>query len=1402
MDALQGKVDSIDSEVREIGDALRDYLDAGTTPARKVKPPGTKAGRELLQHLLGRLEQVSTQLVGVSKLSSGLTPLPTGPNTPLSYGSPVAQQSQSPSRLRDAPRDAPPSPSPAAALPQPQPQPQPQPHAEHVAPPLRPDEPVAAPVLARPEDLAARPDAGSASSPLQKAGPLLSDHASPLFTCTYRDINLLNEDLFEEYSRHPIVRDRGYFKLDVQDLPLLKVEKMARPTKDHATSFCYKNESRSLIKVDTGKRVKFSSPKLPFPRSQKSRWTFEEQRDLWNSTALDPPKGTRPYIIGNPLFQDVELSPGEKLRSRGRTVLEGINTQYVYFNLTGKTITTMHREDAHVRSENLLRSGANKFWCFVKPTSTKRMEEQLRLIYPTMRGCSQSVRHLSLHIPPYQLDEWGVEYTLDYCVPGQAIVTEPGTYHQVLNLGPNYAIAINVEYLSSPDFPIDYFFCDDNCPDKFAMSPEDFLIYPKPPLPGVEPAREQSGDEEGTEPKRLEEAPKNSRPQIAQTPVPLPKETLIQTEHIPSDQSLADNAGAIEQPTRAEPRIERPDALPPQQPPPKQTESDAQTLAKAASLPSREHLPQTFVPQASLPVTERTRTSPINQDRHILTGPHGRTTTNTVEQTQLPSQQATATQAALPVGTPVFTAKKSRALPPPVVEPEVPKPLKYQHFQPLDVPRPSEPKLDWCVPFRPEPPVLPRPVPQKNPFSQSQRQPLSVPSLPPNPVYTSKQFLPYSNQTSPAPSPFQQSFFPTPQQNPGLYYPGGGFSPKTIRQPASQVRPASPELDQVAQAAAALASMPNSSPPAPPPPPPKAPAKTKKRLAAAAPAKKTAKKQRVAPVPAPVPTAAPARPPAATPIITPIVTPIVNLVPAPIVSSVSIPVVNSAPVPTVDSVSTPSVGPVPTPAVKSAPVPALTSVPVPAINSVPVPAINSVPVPAINSVPVPAINSVPVPAKVPEIAAQNFVPMAAPVPPSIPPSRAIYRNLALMVQSGGVNRAETLSSGFGDNPAASKAAFYRLDQLVKEWRMMAYSIVPEGKLYEFINKVDEMAHFTTPIHIFLRRLIRMKMAGLVYNSGNNGEEQRVGAAEDITSLLEKLKWPESDRGKLLHYIREGKCWKTICNNNDGMLCIMPLNTDLSDLGMFREEVNRFHDRLASNIFVAALDVVGKQLATAIWEGKELTEFVWENYNTNALDPAEILPLLQPYASIPERNNCFSKTDFLSAPKPQHWSEIFPDWPSDPSAVRNGERYCSFCKRKQLCQCSLKRMPDVPRVEIDGTKGLGIRSRGEHKKGEILGELLGELVPVGSHPNEWTFELRRPDMQNDIVAEIYTGRRGNWARKVNHSLEPTARFKVAKMSGRWRVLLELLKSLEDGEEITAEFGRGYRKGADTVMEGTE
>ncbi|KAJ4298473.1 hypothetical protein N0V88_003503 [Collariella sp. IMI 366227] len=879
MDSVQYKAESINGAMGRLRRALQGYVEEGSIhDDRKVQKPRPKGAQDFLLQCIDDLDLISkesnTFFDSVASLIQPSLPAESRPDTPLSYNhnNPVTHQ------------------VPASAG-------QPAQHA---------------------------PFHQTSSAPLQQqavAGqalfqeirlkdgsiyrrPVPSTHASPLFDCTYHDIHVLNEELFEIYSAHPVVRDLGYFKIQVRDLPDINVQKVRPPGKDHATSFIYKvNKKSGLVKVDSGKKVKFTPPRLPFHTSSKADWSLQEQRDLWNSSAADPPKGDRAYIIGNPLFDDVELSPGEKLRRRGRARLEGINSQYVYFNLTGKTITTMHREDAHVRSENLLRSGEHKFWCFVKPAFARKLEEKLAVEYPEMRCCSQAVRHLSLNIPPAKLDEWGVEYTLDYCVPGQAVVTEPGTYHQVLNLGPNYAVAVNVEYKSSPDMPLGYRFCDGFCPDKFAISADDFRIYEKPRH-------------------LVEELPRT------------PETTASQEEH-------------------------------------------------------------TRTPIAAAPPGSEPATTQITQS----------------------------------------------ATPPP----------------------------EHSTPQHPEPSRLP----------------------------------------------------PSPSE----------------RQASEESLPGGPDLTKA---------------------------------------------------------------------------------------------------------------------------------------------------------------------------------------------------------------------------------------------------------------IEDTLHTFPELHIFLSRFFKMRVAAWLEETVS--KSGAIAFESYLDGMLRMLGWQGEQRHTLHDYVREGKCWNTVCGQYDGLLCLIPSDADCFDLGLYHDELARFHSGLDTE-FVRRLCAIGAILQRTIWQNQEVPEFIWESMPTTWLSVEQISPLLAPFRLL--RSNHYEVNSGYYWPRPAgwHWG-----WPADPSTIRPGDKPCDLCPYKS-CRCADGKIPQVPRMLDNGWRGPGIRSVGPYQANDIIGELVGELVPPGASHGDWVLELCRPDLEDQVVAEIYPWRMGNWVRKVNHSTDPSAVFRVMKISGRWRQMLVARRNIADGEEITAKYGKGFLKGqAYSVVEG--
>ncbi|KAK4189167.1 hypothetical protein QBC35DRAFT_514199 [Podospora australis] len=1289
MAAVQTKVDSLGDEVRHISEALRAYMQEGITGSdrRKLRTPIPKAGRDCLQHLLSRIDQVAAGLAEIGKLASHTSPPPPparGPDTPLSYHSPrsqaalpvasspgawsrgnvrsqnkaanntghspfpetsrIQQQEKSlscslggparmgspanhknrftshtmfrsttggflppPVRTRDPPALAAET---ATSVPDPPSATRQRLQVQQCRPQTPPTPPDQHPESRAPQS-AENATQQTCKSPARAeitlsdgsvyVPPVAQEQAAPLFDCRYADINVLREELFEMYSSHPDVQNRGYFKLQVRELPPLRVRTVESPGKDHATSFTYKADHLGLVKVDTGKKMRFKAPTLPFPTSEQTVWSLEQQRELWNASAADPPKGTRGYIIGNPLFQDVELSPGEKLKRRGRAVLEGINTQYVYFNLTGKTITTMHREDAHVRSENLLRSGEHKFWCFVKPAFSKKLEERMATEYPEMRRCSQAVRHLSRHIPPAKLDEWGIEYTLDYCVPGQAVVTEPGTYHQVLNLGPNYALAVNVEYMSSPDDPPDYRFCDKQCPDKHAMSADDFrLSDTRHNLAGQERERAMMMRSSASQ-----AAPDQGR-----------------TEAIRS--SMAQSAPKKRgRPPKTRPAPERPVSSQP-------------GLAAPPVTQSATPAPEQRTPSArSQPNGESAR--PF----HVQPQPQR----NPFQRPEGPGQDA--------VPIPRMSSATSGSH------------LPYHHPSRQPLQSPLRPPIGFELPIPPAPPSFPtRAAAAAGAASE-------VPVL-----------------MSPFPPVHHLSRLQHPHMPPAEL-------------PRSHVGPdPSPDAVRGTQRVSDVAHYTEHHIPGPPPDAP-----DEETMRRRSPIRKTARlvrPKRRAPREAPSP------------------------------------------------------GP-------------------------------------------PKKRRV----------------LECPPPPAPAPLSPLHCDVSALLRSCHAAQAATRFEIPPPEQVSGKPAFERLTRLVQEWRRTSHGPDPMPWGMQLLAYWEASAESDSELPSFLARFCKWKIAerltqlqqGELERGGREDAQKPVAASADDSfrshkdQLLQELGWENTpyNQTKLDEYVREGKCWGTLCGSFDGLLCFVPSGASYWELAVFQDRVHLFHSQLESE-FVRKMCDVGRMFQNAVWDNLELPEFVFESVDTAKLDTTQILPTLQQYKTIKE--NVYHMHNAYFWPRPSFWPHIW-YWPVDPTAVPPNKRHCDTCKKKSACRCHERDIPDVPRVVVHGDRDLGVRTVGVYTEGAILGELVGELVPAGILPNEWTLEVRRPDspLLGAVVAEIHTKEMGNWVRFVKHSPNPNCEFAVKKLSGRYRVLLVASRYILPGEEITAKYGRGYRKeNPYSVMEG--
>ncbi|KAE8440659.1 hypothetical protein EG329_006838 [Mollisiaceae sp. DMI_Dod_QoI] len=301
--------------------------------------------------------------------------------------------------------------------------------------------------------------------------PQLGDRNAPTFRCNYEDISgNLNEEKLKQFSSDLRAKKKGYFKLTIEGLPTLTVEEASftQPRKGHSTNFSCRPDSRGFVQLIKERNREIIFPSFPLPESHKESWSQEELKQFWESIVKDPPQDML-YVIGDPLFPDIELSPGEGLkRIVGYDTISGIGTEYIYLSF-GVSFSVMHGEDVKFRSMNLLRSGGDKFWLVVEPAYENELERCMRREFPKMASCSQGIRHLSRAIAPSKLDEWKIPYSLDYCKPGELFVTEPGALHQVGNITANYAIAINILYGSSQTVPKGYKFCQRSC-DPFAIT--------------------------------------------------------------------------------------------------------------------------------------------------------------------------------------------------------------------------------------------------------------------------------------------------------------------------------------------------------------------------------------------------------------------------------------------------------------------------------------------------------------------------------------------------------------------------------------------------------------------------------------------------------------------------------------------------------------------------------------------------------------------------------------------------------------------------------------------------------------------------------------------------------------------------------------------------------------------
>jgi SET domain len=384
--------------------------------------------------------------------------------------------------------------------------------------------------------------------------------------------------------------------------------------------------------------------------------------------------------------------------------------------------------------------------------------------------------------------------------------------------------------------------------------------------------------------------------------------------------------------------------------------------------------------------------------------------------------------------------------------------------------------------------------------------------------------------------------------------------------------------------------------------------------------------------------------------------------------------------------------------------------------------------------------------------------------------------------------------------------FRQLCSLICSWRDRSKPLFEKDdgralavQLVQVIGALEKRSQ----LNEFLDRFAKVKLAETI----DKGKEGRTRAdPEAITNLINGLGWQNSktNRTKLHHYLVEGRRWKRICDSFNGLLCLIPPNRrdgeslqisgrvcqELSD-----KDIKLLHSFLKSNEFVQPMCRMGKTFQASVWSNVEVPEFKWESEDpqTIARLPAEDLAAFMEEFPIIEANEFnVGKFDWS---KPDCWLW---GWPQSPAWVPPSDRQCDLCNEEK-CNCITTCLPEnKPRITNEAGKGQGVRVEGmTYQKGQILGELVGEFAPLDTYNDGWPIEFRRPDLGDEPVAQIYPKEKGNWVRKVNHSCDPSAEFRVMKISGWWRQMLIAIQDIPHNSEVTVFCGRRFLQGKECL-----
>ena len=114
---------------------------------------------------------------------------------------------------------------------------------------------------------------------------------------------------------------------------------------------------------------------------------------------------------------------------------------------------------------------------------------------------------------------------------------------------------------------------------------------------------------------------------------------------------------------------------------------------------------------------------------------------------------------------------------------------------------------------------------------------------------------------------------------------------------------------------------------------------------------------------------------------------------------------------------------------------------------------------------------------------------------------------------------------------------------------------------------------------------------------------------------------------------------------------------------------------------------------------------------------------------------------------------------------------------------MKKNTNFTIIKAEKGAGLGLKTKIPFKKGDFIIEYIGTKrlnKDIEYHTGKYLFEI-------DDKYTIDGSPRWNLARYINHSCRPNAEVEISKDD---RILIEAIKNIKEGEEITYDYGKEY------------